>query len=68
MRDQTAVHPPAASSSQSDIISAACDRAAFWKYPTNGPWTVPVSTPTGEVQVSRDQYGTTKVGQPRKAG
>lgn len=65
-REQTSVTPPFAGASQSDIIDAAEARAAFWKYPASGPWTVPVRTLAGEVQVIRDEHGQTQVSAPRK--
>ena len=42
---------------ESIILSAAKERAQFWKYPEGQAWTVPVLTPNGEVQVHSTEDG-----------
>ena len=57
---QTSTKPIVAqSANDSDIIAAANERAAFWKYPLAGPWTVSVALPGGsrEVTVNRQVDG-----------
>ena len=49
------------SSHDNDIISAAEQRAAFWGYPSNGPWTVYVKVGKREVAVKRDNDGVTTI-------
>lgn len=49
----------ARSSNRADMIAAAEERAAFWKYPADGPWTVYVTLGKKDIPVYKsgpDEY------------
>jgi hypothetical protein len=61
--DQSPVRPPLArSNAREDMIAAANDRAAFWKYAPEGPWTVYVTIGKKDVPVHKSEHGEYTIG------
>lgn len=57
MSEQTASEFPFVPHDQRAIIRAANDRARYWGYPANGPWTVTITTPRGSLEVHKPADG-----------